>query len=173
MSCQPGFEFGYAVFPTCVDKSSFPSKTHLLTNKMGIMIGLLWPNTYERLKVAGNGYSLGRMVAVLLNIFKHGAFHFRCRSIGTTTLQSTGKSSQTTCLHLSMVLGKPVLSQNYLNLLKWGIKINKMKVNRDKCKYCTGDYYRGDLRLFFTWKEHENGTRQQTQDVLMKIPCPD
>lgn len=50
--------------------------------------------------MAGNGHSLGRVVAVILNISKNGTFHFRCRSMGKTILQFIGKNSQTNCLHL-------------------------------------------------------------------------
>lgn len=103
--------------------------------------------------------------------FKPWAFHYRYRSI--TTLQFIGKSSQITCLHWPLVLLKPALSQNYLNLLKWEIKINKVIFNGGKCKYYAGDYYyMRDLRLPFMWQEHENVTKQQinpTQDTLGKF----
>lgn len=150
-------------FSTCVDKSSFPLKTHLLIWKIGITIELLWviiwPNTSKRLTAAGTRYSLGRVVAVIFNIL-------------TTIFQFTEKSSQTTCLHLPMFSLKPALFQNYLNLLKRGIKINKMKFNRDKLS-ASQEIIIGVTWEFSSWKRTWEYDREATPGWIRGTWCPD
>lgn len=142
MSYHSGFALWLCYCSTCVDKSSFPLKTHLLIGKIEIIIELLWviiwPDACKRHTAAGTSNSLGKVVAVIFNIL-------------TTIFQFIEKNSQTACLHLPMFSLKPALFQNYLNLLKWGIKINKMKFNRDKLR-ASQEIIIGETWVFFIEK---------------------